>query len=77
MQIAKFFLSPDLPHPAPKPGCRDRTPPGGKIFFQKPHICVFKMTSATFRSMYVGVPGTPARPPPGPPQGEGGVRIPT
>ena len=36
MQKMKFFfLKPLFPHPAPKPGCWDRTPQG-EIFFQKP-----------------------------------------
>ena len=48
---AKFFLTPDLPHPAPPNLATGTTPSQGVIFFQKPHRCVFKMISATRGSL--------------------------
>ena len=47
MQKIKLLPTPDLPHPAPETWLLGPDPPGGKIFLQKPHTCVFKMISAT------------------------------
>ena len=46
MQNMKFFMNPDLPHPAPQTWLLGQDL-GGKIFSQKPKRCVFKMISAT------------------------------
>ena len=47
MQNMNFFLTPDLPHPAPPTWLLGPDPPEGNFFFKKPDMCVFKMTSAT------------------------------
>ena len=52
-------------------------PPVGNFFFQKPHICVFKIISATTGSFevcmlrYLGPPNWPPPPPQGPPPPRG------
>ena len=60
------FFTPHLPPPAPKSGCWERTT--GNLFFQKPHVCVFKMISSDegtiLRYACWGTQDPPTAPPP-------------
>ena len=60
----EIFLSPDLPHPAPRPRPLGPDPRGVESFFSKPHTPVFKMMSTLLRHITRVTPDPSLAPPP-------------